>query len=450
MARISRYKKGQEKPYLLTAASHEISTLTAVPRTEPQAIQWLAKMRWGKLGENVQACPHCGAIDTHYWIKTKTRWSCRAKLCRRQFSVTTETKFHSTKLSAREIISILFQFQEAVEGISSRHMAGLHDMGQQPMNIITHKIREALWESWDHSPLTGEVEADAAYFFKYKRPPNAGTGTSFGMKAVAKAAGIASENKQEAAKEATTAAPTADGTPPTPETDATAAAPTETTSAPSGDATKAEKEKDPDTMHALVAFIERGTTCPGGQRVRVAVIKTENQLDLLKLGKEFVDKDATVITDEHSGYNLFSGRFVEHRQVNHKVAFKDEDGTHTNYVEGFFAQMRRMQAGAYHRMGLGYLELYATEMAWRYEMRRTSNLTKLEDLARRCLTTGLPKRFADYWDKRPKERRIAKPAEGTMAFEIPKGSMRVKRGRPKKSKDKPPPAVELQKPAIAG
>lgn len=435
MGKKTRYRKGQLKPYLLRAESHEISTLTAVPHTEPLAHKWLAKMRWGKLGENKQACPHCGTIDTHYWIESKTRWACRATLCGRHFSVTTQTKFHGTRRTAREIISILFQFQEAVEGISSRHLAGLHDMGQQSMNVITHKIREALWESCDRSPLTGEVDADAAYFFKYKRPPNTGTGTSFAMKAKAKTAGLYPDNPDAAKEGIRSPAPAGPGDVPA------AQAPV----APKAD----EKEPAPDTMHALVAFIERDKLGGGGKRVRVAVIKTENQVDLFALAKEFVAKEATVFTDDHSGYNLFSGRFLVHRQVNHKVTFMDKDGTHTNTVEGFFAQMRRMQTGAYHRMGLGYLELYATEMAWRYEVRRTSNLAKLEDLARRCLTTGLPKQFADYWDKRPKDQRIAKPAEGTTAFELPKGSMRVRRGRPPKGKGSARSSLELA-PAAPG
>lgn len=377
------------KPFILTKAARETDVLTVVPSKEIDAVKWLARMRWGPGGWEQQTCPHCGAIEQHYSRPKEIEWQCRGKLCRQKFNVFTKTKFHATRRTAREVISILFHFQEAAEGISSRQLGGLHDMSQQAMNVFTHKIREALWQTHDRSLLTGEFEVDAAYFFKYKRPPNIGTGTSFKMKAKAKAAGL------------------------------------------DPDAPEATAEED-DPMHALVAFVQRGEPGEGGIRVRVAVIKTENQIDILRFAKSFADRDAIAFTDEHKSYNPFAGRFKSHRRVTHKKEFRSKDGTHTNMVEGFFAQMRRMQAGAYHRMGLGYLELYATEMAWRYERRRISNLKRLEDLARRCLTTGSPLRFADYWDKRDIEDRIVKPKDQAVAFEIPKGSFGKRRGRPPK------------------
>jgi len=389
------------KPFLLTRAARETDVLTVVPSKEIDAVKWLARMRWGPGGWEQQACPHCGAIEHHYFRPKQMHWQCRAKLCRRKFHVFTKTKFHGTRRTAREVISILFQFQEAAEGISSRQLGGLHNMSQQAMNVFTHKIREALWQTHNRALLIGEIEADAAYFFKYKRPPNRGTGTSYKMKKEAQEAGLDPD---------------------------------------------APEAPDEDKMHALVAFVERGAPGEGGVRVRIAVLKTENQLNLLALAKTFADKDATAYTDEHKGYGLFSGRFKSHRRVLHRKEFRSKDGTHTNMVEGFFAQMRRMQAGAYQRMALGYLELYATEMAWRYEHRRISNLKRLEDLARRCLTSGPSVRFADYWDKRPVDRRIAKPKDRAVAFEIPKGSFGNRRGRPPKRDARMSPTGETRAP----
>ena len=107
----------------------------------------------------------------------------------------------------------------------------------------------------------------------------------------------------------------------------------------------------------------------------------------------------------------------------------DENGVHTNNVECFFGEMRRAQAGAFHRMGLGYLRYYAAEMAWRLEMRDVSNRVRLEDLARRVLRSGRPGQFADVWNKR--EERVAKPEQKGVAFEIPKGSFATTKSKQK-------------------
>jgi hypothetical protein len=383
----SRYKKGQPKPFLLRPEAREISLLDLTAMTEAQAVGWLAAIRWPEHWPQQQVCPHCQTATDHTWLDKYERWSCRNRQCAKQFNVLTLTKLQGLRRTAREIVAILFQFAQAAEGISSLHLSRLYNMTHQAMNVLTHKLREGLYAAQDPTLLTGEVEADAAYFFRYKRPGNVGRGASAAMRGKAKGAGL----------------------------------------------TESDKEKDdPAKMHALVTFVERGSSGEGGVRVKVAVLKTENQLDLLQTAKSFVATEAVVITDEHSGYNLLDGRH-DHRTVNHSREFVSKDGAHTNIVEGFFSQMRRMQAGAYHRMGLGYLELYAVEMAWRYERRRQSNLQRTMDLARCCLTMGLPVRFADYWDKRPLGARIPKPKESTVAFEIPKSEVPRRRGRPPKS-----------------
>jgi ISXO2-like transposase domain len=92
---------------------------------------------------------------------------------------------------------------------------------------------------------------------------------------------------------------------------------------------------------------------PYDDRIRVSIVKTENQVDLMKYAAEFVASGAEVLTDNHRSYNLQDALVDSQMQVRHKVAFMDEDGTHTNNVECFFGELRRAQTGAFHGMGLG-------------------------------------------------------------------------------------------------
>jgi hypothetical protein len=74
---------------------------------------------------------------------------------------------------------------------------------------------------------------------------------------------------------------------------------------------------------------------------------------------------------------------------------------------------------------------YATEIAWRLEMRDVPNDVRFADLARQALCSGPSKQFADMWNKRPVDKRVAKPEERGVAFEIPRRSMKDGDRKPK-------------------
>jgi hypothetical protein len=364
-----------------------------------EALEWLAAQRWGTGG---QTCPQCGDIDHHYWVPSRGLWKCRAKQCNKFFSVFSGTKFHATSLEPHQVTKLLFLWQESAEGMSSRELAGLVGRDYRAIHLQVMKLREALVQAQDTTPMTGVVEVDAAYFCRYVRPPNKGTGSSFRTKSKAK----------EVADETGTATPIAE---------TSSAEGTQMT----GSTTKelAKYQHNPN-MHALVAFVQR---LPDGgiARIRVAVIKTETQVDVLPLALEYVHESAMILTDEHGAYTPLISVVAEHTRIRHKTLFIDDAGNHTNHVECFFAEMRKAQEGAFHSIGLGYLLYYATEMAWRLEMRDKPNDVRLADLARRALRSGPPVQFADMCNKRPKagKPKVEKPAAKGHAFEVPKGSV---------------------------
>jgi len=375
----------------------------AIFNDEDAALKWLAELRWGLDG---QVCPFCGDIDHHYWLAKRRLWKCRAKQCGRQFSIFTGTKFHATSLKPSDVTRLLLVWQESAEGMSSRELAGLIGLNYRATHFQVMKLREALVQTQDTTPLTGIVEVDAAYFCRYVRPPNKGTGTSYRTKAKS------AEGKEEAAGDAETTKVTKAQSPVAKANDAETA--------------KDGKYLQNPNMHALVAFVQRLPDGMGIARIRVAVVKTETQVDVLPLTLAFVDESATVLTDEHGAYTPVIAAVADHARIRHKNAFVDEAGVHTNHVECYFGEMRRAQQGAFHSMGLGYLIYYATEIAWRLEMRDKPNHIRLEDLARRVLRSGRPVQFADMSNKRPKagKPKVEKPAVKGLAFEIPKASVK--------------------------
>src|SRR5260221_2082464 len=107
-------------------------------------------------------CPHCGAAKVYTLAETPIRWKCSA--CRRKFSVTSGTIFHSRKLAIRDYLAVIALFCNGVKGVAALRMA--RDMNINPKSafVLLHKLREAMGATLSGDELAGEVEIDGAYF----------------------------------------------------------------------------------------------------------------------------------------------------------------------------------------------------------------------------------------------------------------------------------------------
>ena len=139
--------------------------------TEDDARAFLEAAIWG----DVPICPHCGAKGA-WTIKGKTTraglYQCRT--CRRQFTITTKTPFHATKLELRVWIAALFVIITSSKGISSVVLARLLGVSQKTAWKMGHAVREMMdtREAWKQAKLTGIVEVDEAFVGgkpKYRR-----------------------------------------------------------------------------------------------------------------------------------------------------------------------------------------------------------------------------------------------------------------------------------------
>ena len=110
-------------------------------------------------------CPHC-AYSVSYRIKMhgtdKDRYEC--KRCKKQFTVTTKTALHSTKLPLRKWLQAMYLITGSSKGISSVVLGRLIGVTQPTAWRMGHAIRQMMDpKRSDAKFLQGVVELDEKY-----------------------------------------------------------------------------------------------------------------------------------------------------------------------------------------------------------------------------------------------------------------------------------------------
>jgi transposase-like protein len=105
--------------------------------------------------------------------------------------------------------------------------------------------------------------------------------------------------------------------------------------------------------------------------------------------REFVDRSATLVTDEHRAYQGMGKEYAAHEVVTHgnkQYARKRSDGlvVHTNTAESWFALLKRGHYGVYHSMSKIHLPLYSGEFAFRWNHRQVSDADRRDAAVRQA------------------------------------------------------------------
>jgi transposase-like protein len=154
--------------FLLSAAARTLSPYEVAQMSEERAVDLFRLLRWGDAEQF--PCPHCGAIHKHYRLERRGLWKCPS--CRDCFSVTTKTKFAYHKRPLRHYLYAVAVYVNAVKGISAMQMSRELNIQHKAAFVILGKVRDALMETVDTSPLTGNVHMDGAYVGGKVRPEN--------------------------------------------------------------------------------------------------------------------------------------------------------------------------------------------------------------------------------------------------------------------------------------
>ena len=117
------------------------------------------------LWKNGRSCPHCHCLKSYRLTGASVRrgvYEC--SYCKRQFTVTTKTPMHSTKLPLWKWLLAMYLMTDSSKGISSVYLGKLIGISQKSAWKLGHAIREMMAPDSDLVPaLSGIVELDEKY-----------------------------------------------------------------------------------------------------------------------------------------------------------------------------------------------------------------------------------------------------------------------------------------------
>jgi len=122
---------------------------------EEKARGFLEEMRW----PNGVSCPRCGHEHVSR-LKDYKKFECAA--CEYQFSVTSGTFMHKTRVDLRKWLFV-YMISESKKGISAKQIERTLGVSYPTAWFMMHRIREAMKPSADEVGLFGTLEMDETY-----------------------------------------------------------------------------------------------------------------------------------------------------------------------------------------------------------------------------------------------------------------------------------------------
>ena len=320
--------------YLETSASRNLSLITVARLSDEEAEETLRHIRWAETGGE-PVCPHCGA-HAYYRYNKRKLWRC--KVCDKQYSVTSKTLFHSSKLPARDLLVAVALFVNCAKGKPALQLSRELNRSYKAIWVLLHKLRETLTYLQENLVIIGEdseVAVDGAYFGGYVKPAN-----------------------------------------------------------------HVEKRRDRRKLKnqsgkRQVLMCAREIK---GKHARTKVFVAPSEAGAVPILEQLIPFGTIVHADELPHYDRLHYSY-EARRINHNTAFSYEDAC-TNSAESFFSRVRRSEFGVHHHIAGDYLDHYGSEMAWREDVRRVPNGDQFLMLLTLCLTLGPTKRMTNQWGKK--------------------------------------------------
>lgn len=279
---------------------------------QDNAVSFLAELRWP---DGVH-CPHCGAADPGF-LKSRRIWKCRAKECRKQFSIKVGTIFEDSPLGLDKWLPALWMLANAKNGISSYELARAIHVTQKTAWFMLGRIRAAMAYAGG-GKFSGEVEIDETFVggqYKYMHQ----------SKRDRLGSGDAGQNKV-----------------------------------------------------AVTGILERGHKFGKGKRdqeaSRVRVTLSQHLADTKKLFAHFartVKTGSTVYSDSALEYGVLRNRYLR-ETVNHAQEYV-RGRVHTNGIENFWSLLKRTIKGTYVSIDPFHIMRYIDEQGFRFNNRRAGD-----------------------------------------------------------------------------
>jgi hypothetical protein len=344
--------------FLKSAALRDFTLAHVAEMTEDEAHELLINHRWG--GRDRIACPSCGGVGAHYYVRKGRRWRCKFSECGDYFTVFSNTVFQDRKLSHKKILMAIVVFVTFSNGISYDHFSGLLDIQIKTAQVLLGKLREVLLRTRSIGKLAVFAQIDGGHF---GGRPRHGRVRRVENNAI-------QEHVQTMLTKKTKQ-------------------PVQTVKA---------NMKRRIKKRRVVMVMREVSLAPGDGAIRtiVEITDSENEIAAMSLASRYIKPGTLIMSDENPAYNQFSKHF-QHLTVEHAKEFATIDGTNSNQAESYFSRLRRYVLGVSHRIEPKYLMDIATEMAWREDVRRMTYEERFTDILHRLFRCGKSKYWTGYW-----------------------------------------------------
>jgi hypothetical protein len=254
-------------------------------------------------------CPDCGSLD-HLPIEGRQKtglYHCRD--CRKQFSATSGTPLHKTKLPIETWMEAAFLIASSSKGVSSVILATQLGVQQKTAWKIGHAIRLMMRPPADEPKLSGVVEVDDMTLGEDPKRTNR---RKYGAK-------LAKHIYN-----------------------------------PPGRGSKKGR---------ILVAAERGG------RVRARPMRDAKKATVQPMVKEMATQAASLMTDRDQTLGAVGQGFASHQSVNHSAGEYVRGEAHVNTVEAFHLYTQRAKFGVWHRWSENHQQRYLDELAFHWDHR---------------------------------------------------------------------------------
>jgi len=274
---------------------------------EAAARQWFEDARW----PTGVYCPKCGSLEPYKTKKTGV-YRCKAKECRKDFTVMTGTVMERSHAKLTQWAVAFTMGCASKKGFSAHQLHRQLGCQYNTAWFLHHRVMEAMRQGGlDLPPMGGKgeiVEADETYF-----------------------GGVESAKMR--------------------------------TATTSGRKFTKSGKGGPSQKRAIVTLVERHG------KVRSFHIPRADKATVAKIVTDNIHHESRLHTDQSRLYTSVGEMFGEHETVNHSQKEYARDDVHVNSAEGYFSIFKRGMRGVYQHCSEKHLHRYLAEFDFRYNHR---------------------------------------------------------------------------------